>query len=127
VPTPPTSPPPDHRAALGAYGERVAVRALTDAGLQVLDRNWRCREGELDVVARDGEALVFCEVKTRSGTGFGLPAEAVTPAKRRRLRRLAAGWLLAHDQHARDLRFDVVGVHVPVSGPARVVHLRNAF
>ena len=127
VPTPPTSPPPDHRAALGSYGERVAVRALTDAGLQVLDRNWRCREGELDVVARDGDALVFCEVKTRSGTGFGHPAEAVTSAKRRRLRQLAAAWLVAHDQHAPDLRFDVVGVHVPVSGPPRVVHLRNAF
>jgi putative endonuclease len=120
-------PPPDNRAAIGAYGERVAVRLLTDAGLQVLDRNWRCRDGELDVVARDGDALVFCEVKTRTGTGFGHPAEAVTRAKRRRLRLLARAWLAAHDQHAPDLRFDVVGVHVPASGPARVTHLRNAF
>jgi putative endonuclease len=118
---------PARRAALGAYGERVAVRALTDAGLQVLDRNWRCREGELDVVARDGDALVFCEVKTRSGTGYGTPAEAVTPAKRRRLRHLARAWLDTHDHHAPDLRFDVVGVEVPAAGPARVTHLRNAF
>ena len=117
----------DHRAALGAYGERVAVRALTDAGLQVLDRNWRCREGELDVVARDGDALVFCEVKPRTGTGFGHPAEAVTAGKRRRLRHLARAWLTDHDQHAPDLRFDVVGVHVPPSGPPQVTHLRNAF
>ena len=115
------------RAALGAYGELVAVRLLTDAGLQVLDRNWRCRSGELDIVARDGSALVFCEVKTRRGTGFGHPAEAVTPAKRRRLRVLARAWLTAHDHHAPDLRFDVVGVQVPPSGPARVTHLRNAF
>jgi putative endonuclease len=127
VPTPRRTPPTDHRSALGCYGERVAVRALTDAGLLVLDRNWRCRDGELDVVARDGDALVFCEVKTRRGTGFGSPAEAVTPAKRRRLRLLARAWLAEHDHHAPDLRFDVVGVHVLPSGPARVTHLRNAF
>ena len=123
----PQRPAPGHRAALGSYGERVAVRVLTDAGLQVLDRNWRCRAGELDVVAREGEALVFCEVKTRTGTGFGHPVEAVTTAKQRRLRLLARAWLAAHDQHARDLRFDVVGVHVPATVPARVTHLRNAF
>ena len=127
MPTSKRTPPPDHRAALGAYGERVAVRALTDAGLLVLDRNWRCREGELDVVARDGDALVFCEVKTRTGTGFGHPAEAVTAGKRRRLRALASAWLAAHDHHAADLRFDVVGVQVSPTGPARVTHLRNAF
>jgi putative endonuclease len=126
VPTPP-KPPPGRRNALGSYGERVAVRVLTEAGLQVLDRNWRCRDGELDVVARDGDALVFCEVKTRTGVGFGHPAEAVTPAKRARLRRLARAWLAVHEHHAPDLRFDVVGVQVPVSGPARVTHLRNAF
>ena len=127
MPTPENAPPPDHRVALGSYGERVAVRALTEAGLQVLDRNWRCREGELDVVAREGDTLVFCEVKTRTGSGFGHPAEAVTAAKRRRLRLLARAWLAAHDQHAPDLRFDVVGVRVPVAGPPRVTHLRNAF
>ncbi|WP_369141237.1 YraN family protein [Modestobacter versicolor] len=126
MPTPENSR-PDHRAALGAFGERVAVRALADAGLLVLDRNWRCRDGELDLVARDGDALVFCEVKTRTGTGFGHAVEAVTPAKRRRLRLLARSWLAAHDHHAPDLRFDVVGVHVPRSGPVRVTHLRNAF
>jgi putative endonuclease len=115
------------RAALGAYGERVAVQLLTDAGLEVLDRNWRCRTGELDVVARHGSALVFCEVKTRTGDGFGHPVEAVTAGKRRRLRQLAREWLAAHDHHAPDLRFDVIGVLVPPAGPARVTHLRNAF
>jgi putative endonuclease len=124
---PPSAPRPSPRAALGAYGERVAVRVLTDQGLQVLDRNWRCRAGELDVVARDGTALVFCEVKTRSAGGFGHPVEAVTAVKRRRLRHLARAWLDAHDHHAPDLRFDVIGVLVPRSGPARVTHLRNAF
>ena len=127
APGPVAAGPPPHRIALGAYGERVAVRALTDAGLQVLDRNWRCRGGELDLVAREGSALVFCEVKTRRGDGFGHPVEAVTVPKQRRLRTLARAWLAAHDEHAPDLRFDVVGVLVPRSGPARVLHLRNAF
>jgi putative endonuclease len=127
VPIPQLPRPLPPRAALGAYGERVAVRLLTDAGLQVLDRNWRCRSGELDVVARDGAALVFCEVKTRTGSGFGHPVEAVTGPKQRRLRQLARAWLDAHDEHAPDLRFDVIGVVVHPTGPARVTHLRNAF
>ena len=112
---------------LGARGERIAVAYLTDAGLRVLDRNWRCREGELDIVAREGDALVFCEVKTRRGTGFGHPVEAVDAGKRRRLRILAQRWLAAHDEHAPDLRFDVVGVLVRPSRPPLVRHLRAAF
>jgi putative endonuclease len=112
---------------LGSRGEHIAAAYLTDAGLRVLDRNWRCREGELDIVARDGDALVFCEVKTRRGTGFGHPAEAVTPRKQRRLRLLAQRWLAAHDEHAPDLRFDVVGVLVPPAGLPKVKHLPAAF
>jgi putative endonuclease len=112
---------------LGSHGERIAAAFLTDAGLRILDRNWRCREGELDLVARDGNALVFCEVKTRRGTGYGYPVEAVTPAKQRRLRILAQRWLAAHDHHAPDLRFDVVGVLVRPGRPALVTHLRAAF
>jgi putative endonuclease len=112
---------------LGVRGERIAVAFLTDAGLRVLDRNWRCREGELDIVARDGDALVFCEVKTRRGVGYGHPVEAVTSAKQRRLRTLAQRWLAAHDDHAPDLRFDVVGVLVRPNRPALVTHLRGAF
>jgi putative endonuclease len=112
---------------LGAHGERVAAAYLTDTGLRVLDRNWRCREGELDIVAREGEALVFCEVKTRRGVGYGHPVEAVTVPKQRRLRTLAQRWLAAHDEHAPDLRFDVVGVLVRPDRPALVTHLRAAF
>ena len=112
---------------LGGHGERIAATYLSDAGLRVVDRNWRCREGELDIVDREGDALVFCEVKTRRGVGFGHPVEAVTESKQRRLRTLAQRWLAAHDEHAPELRFDVVGVLVRPSRPALVTHLRGAF
>lgn len=120
-------PPSSARAALGAHGEDLAIRYLIDAGLTVLDRNWRHRSGELDVVAREGDALVFCEVKTRRATGYGFPAAAVTPVKQQRLRVLARHWLQAHDEHAAELRFDVVAVLAPVGRPAQVTHLRAAF
>ena len=112
---------------LGGYGESIAAAYLTDAGLRVLDRNWRCRDGELDIVARDGDALVFCEVKTRRGTGYGQPVEAVGRIKQRRLRILAQRWLAEHEEHAPELRFDVVGVLVRPARPAVVTHLRAAF
>ena len=112
---------------LGVRGERIAAAYLADAGLRVVDRNWRCRDGELDIVAREGDALVFCEVKTRRGVGFGHPVEAVTRVKQRRLRTLAHRWLAAHDEHAPELRFDVVGVLVRTDRPALVTHLQGAF
>ena len=112
---------------LGSRGERIAAAYLTEVGLRVLDRNWRCRDGELDIVAREGDALVFCEVKTRRAVGFGHPVEAVGRVKQRRLRTLAQRWLATHDEHAPDLRFDVVGVLVQPAGPALVTHLRGAF
>ncbi|WP_055586946.1 YraN family protein [Peterkaempfera griseoplana] len=81
------------RSALGRYGEEVAARRLTEAGLTVLERNWRCREGELDIIALEGDVLAVCEVKTRHETGFQHPSEAVSQAKAERLRRLAERWL----------------------------------
>lgn len=113
--------------AVGAYGERVAARALTGAGMRVIDRNWRCATGEIDIVALEGETLVFCEVKTRRGDDFGAPAEAVGPAKVRRLRALAAAWLASHREARGPIRFDVVSVRAQPSGAASVEHLRGAF
>jgi putative endonuclease len=113
--------------ALGISGEDAVAAWYEARGYVVVSRNWRCRDGELDIVARDGDTLVFCEVKTRRGLGFGHPAEAVTRIKQRRLRTLAQRWLATHDEHARDLRFDVVGVLVGSSGPAEVTHLPGAF
>lgn len=95
---------------LGRFGEDVAARHLEQLGMVIVERNWRCREGELDIIAVDDGVLVFCEVKTRSGLGFGSPAEAVSPAKLRRLRVLAARWMTAHPRPWTELRFDVVAV-----------------
>jgi putative endonuclease len=117
----------NQKDAVGAYGERVAARHLQQLGLVVLDRNWRCRDGELDIVARDGDALVFCEVKTRRGERHGPPAEAVVGAKMLRLRRLASQWMRATGVHPGTVRFDVVSVRPQRSGPALVEHLRGAF
>lgn len=111
--------------ALGRYGEDVAARHLERSGLVVLDRNWRCDEGELDIVARDGSVLVVCEVKTRRGDGYGHPVEAVTARKLRRLRRLALRWLDHRQVHVPEIRFDVVGVTQPLAGGPIVEHLRG--
>lgn len=113
--------------AVGRYGENVAVAHLLSAGWEVLDRNWRGASGELDIVALHGTELVVVEVKTRSGDGFGHPAEAVTPAKLARLRRLAAQWLAAHDLHPASVRIDVVAVRTSRSGAARVEHLAGVL
>ncbi|QTE30552.1 YraN family protein [Pengzhenrongella sicca] len=109
--------------AVGRYGERVAAAYLENGGWQVLDRNWRGRDGELDLVALRAGELIVVEVKTRRGLRFGHPAEAVTARKRARLRRLTAQWLAAHDVHPRSLRIDVIAVLVQRSGAAHVEHL----
>ncbi len=109
--------------AVGRYGEDVAARYVQDAGWRLLDRNWRGPDGELDIVAMDGSALVTVEVKTRRGVGFGYPAEAVTARKIARLRRLTAQWVAAHDVRPRSIRIDVIAVVLPRSGAAQVEHL----
>lgn len=95
---------------LGRWGEDVAAEHLEKAGLVLIERNWRCREGELDIVAMDQQVLVFCEVKTRSGLGFGSPAEAVSAQKLQRLGILAVRWMKEHPRPWSELRFDVVAV-----------------
>lgn len=114
--------------ALGRYGEDVAARFLHDAGLTVLQRNWRCAGGEIDIVARDGPALVVCEVKTRRDDLFGGPYAGITAAKLARLRRLAVWWLAEHEleRRVREIRIDVVAVWASGRGAPRVEHLRGA-
>ena len=93
---------------LGRAGEEAAAALLQRAGFTLLDRNWRQGRLELDMVCRDGEELVFVEVKTRRSAGYGGPAGAVTPAKQRVLTRAAQAWLAAHDAWQNPCRFDVV-------------------
>ena len=112
---------------LGKRGEDVAAEYLAGMGLVVLSRNWRCRGGEVDVVATDGQRLIVCEVKTRSGTGYGELAEGVTPAKAARIRRAAAAWLRTHRVGWCEIRFDVLAVLCPPDGPVTVEHLQGAF
>lgn len=112
---------------VGAYGEWVAATHLTSAGLTIIDQNWRCDAGEIDIVAMEGETIVICEVKTRSGLGYGSGLEAVTADKSARLRRLGGRWLAEHRQPGTDVRFDVVAVHRPHRGAATVEHLKGAF
>jgi putative endonuclease len=114
---------------LGRDGEEAAAAHLTAAGCTVLARNWRCRDGELDLVVRDGDQVVFVEVKSRSGLAFGRPVEAVTLDKARRIRRLAAQWLAEHRPAGwwGDVRFDVVSVLSPGTDETAIEHLRGAF
>ena len=99
-----------HNRTLGAAGEAATAEWYETRGYQVLARNWRCREGELDLVLAQGRTVVFCEVKTRSSAAFGAPMEAVTRPKQQRIRRLAARWLEATGARPADLRFDVASV-----------------
>ena len=117
------------RAALGRYGEQLAADHLLALGMQVLDRNWRCREGELDLVARDVDGtLVFVEVKTRSGTGFGEPSEAVGRRKAAKVRQVALLWLAqCRPPGVGELRFDVVSIVRRRGYAAELTHLTAAF
>ncbi|TAM93190.1 MAG: YraN family protein [Jatrophihabitans sp.] len=116
--------------AVGRFGEQLAERHLVSAGMTVLDRNWRCPEGELDLVVRDGPTIAFVEVKTRSTLAFGHPAEAVTARKAARIHRLAMRWLARWQREngsVAAIRFDLVSVVRLAPGGPSVVHLPGAF
>lgn len=113
-----------HNGELGTLGENLAAEFLESSGMIVLERNWRNRYGELDLIVEDDEAVVFVEVKTRTGIGYGTPAEAVTAAKADRIRRLAGAWLAEQDRRWRRIRVDVVAVLIPPGGDPEIRHLR---
>lgn len=116
----------DARRATGAGGEELAARFLERQGWSVVARNWRCRGGELDLIATDPDGvLVFCEVKTRRGLGYGDPLEAITYDKVRRLRALAAEYLRSQDRPAARVRLDAVGVMLRRDGSGAVTHVRG--
>ncbi|HMD93830.1 MAG TPA: YraN family protein [Trebonia sp.] len=110
---------------LGKDGEQAAVDYLEGCGFRILDRNWRCAEGEIDIVAVERHTFVVCEVKTRSGTRYGTPLEAVGRVKRNRLRKLAIRWLTAHGVRFDQIRIDVVGLLYEGTGGFTIQHIRG--
>ena len=115
------------RGRLGKRGEDLAVEHLRRQGYRVLERNWRCARGEIDIVATDGSSLVFVEVKTRSSCDFGHPLESITLVKLARLRSLALAWSLAHPESRGSLRIDAIGVLAPYGKPFEVEHVMGVF
>ncbi|WP_443208584.1 YraN family protein [Rhodococcus rhodochrous] len=116
-----------HNRDLGALGEDLAADYLESTGMVVLARNWRSRYGELDLIAQDGAAVVFVEVKTRTGTGYGTPAEAVTPAKAERIRRLAGQWLSEQTRRWSHIRVAVVTVLLARGHAPEITHRKQVL
>lgn len=117
---------PLNRRTAGSWGENLALRYLQQRGFMLVERNYRTRYGEIDLVVRDGDSLVFVEVKLRRGESFGAPVEAVTPGKQAAIRSLAEQYLSECNQDFGELRFDVVGI-LAAGGPPEIVHVRDAF
>jgi len=113
------------RPDLGRKGEDLACDYLERQGLVVLSRNWTCRDGELDLVATDGDQLIVCEVKTRSGVTSGSPLEAVTPEKLARVRKATQRWLMAHRVGWVSVRYDAISILWPPDGEVRLHHLKG--
>ncbi|MEI8057824.1 MAG: YraN family protein [Actinomycetes bacterium] len=111
--------------ALGRYGESVAARHLVDDGFVVLERNWRCHDGEIDIVAQDGDVLVICEVKTRSNLNHGSPFEAITQRKLHRLERLGFAWIRVRGMRPKSMRIDIVSIVRPSHGRTIIEHVRG--
>ncbi len=118
----------ESKKQIGIRGEDLACAELQRQGMQILERNWRCRLGEIDIVAAEsgvhGLTLVFCEVKCRSGLGFGHPLEAITYAKMRTLRQLAAVWMREHRTRASAIRLDAIGVVLTPRQEPSLKHVR---
>jgi putative endonuclease len=116
-----------HRGNLGKRGEDIAAAYLVKGGYRILERNWRCARGEIDIVATLGGDLVFVEVKTRSSTAYGHPLESITLVKLARLRALAGAWCQAHPEVSGSLRIDAVAVLAPCDAPYQLEHVAGVF
>ena len=112
---------------LGERGEDAAVAFLERSGMTIVERNWRCQQGEIDILALDGETLVLCEVKTRRTAKKGTPEEAVTPAKQRRYAKLASAYVQSAGLQPVSVRFDVITLLVIAEDRALLRHFRAAF
>ncbi len=112
---------------LGRRGEMLAASYLEQLDYEIVDRNWRCPLGEIDIIASRGGWTVFVEVKTRSSLAYGHPLEAITPVKLARLRRLAGEWCVQHPAEARLIRIDAIGIIAPRLGEPVIEHLERVF
>jgi putative endonuclease len=112
---------------LGRRGEKLAADHLIASGFEIVDRNWRCSQGEIDIVATKDSELVFVEVKTRSSLAFGHPLEAITVAKLARLRRLAAAWCEANPGNHFAIRIDAIAILAPMRGLVEIEHIQRVF
>ncbi len=117
----------DEAHALGRRGEEIALEYFRNKGYRIVEQGFRLFRGEIDIVAYDGPTLVFIEVKTRATTEFGLPEEAVTPAKQSQIRKIARGFLVERDLGEPDCRFDVLAVFAPEEGDPVITHFESAF
>jgi putative endonuclease len=116
-----------HNKSLGAQGEALAVTFLCGLRYQLIERNFRCKGGEVDIIAKDGRTLVFIEVKTRNSEGYGPPQLAVTPFKQRQISKAALTWLARTRQEDVSARFDVIAIMLSSSDAPRIEHITNAF
>jgi putative endonuclease len=112
---------------LGRRGEKLAADHLIASGFEIVERNWRCSQGEIDIVATKDSELVFVEVKTRSSLAFGHPLEAITVAKLARLRRLAAAWCEAPPGSHFAIRIDAIAILAPMRGLIEIEHIQRVF
>jgi putative endonuclease len=117
----------ERNKATGAVGEELAASYLRERGYVILERNFRCKGGEVDIVARDGATLVFVEVKARRSMVYGVPQLAVTPFKQRQIARAAQYWLAKNHKVGSAARFDVLAILLPAGAAAVVEHIPNAF
>jgi len=127
--TPSPSPKSGGNKGTGELGEEVAANFMIARGYRVLERNFRCKGGEVDIIARDpgDKSLVFIEVKARRGLSYGVPQLAVTPFKQRQISKAALTWLLKNRMHDHDARFDVIAILLHTDGQHAIEHIKNAF
>ena len=110
----------------GDEGEQIAMRHLKRLGFEIVEMNYHFGHGEIDIVAKDGDTLVFCEVKTRKSDEYGDPEYAITPRKQQQIRKVALGYLVEHEIKDQECRFDVVAIRM-FGGPPKINYIKNAF
>jgi putative endonuclease len=119
----------DIRKRTGEHGEEIAAAFLTARGYRILERNFRCKGGEVDIIARDpaDKSLVFVEVKSRRSLSYGVPQLAVTPFKQRQISKAALTWIAKNNQHDKNARFDVIAILLDTDDQHQIEHILNAF